>query len=89
VPEQKRSTPPRYNYRLIVEERDTGWEVIFYDTEGRVQHISRSDNEIGALRSAYFMAHYYHYDRDVLIRTRHGDKMIDIENLMRNRRPQR
>lgn len=89
MPEDKSSTLPRQNYRLLIEERSSGWEVIFRDTEGRVQHISRSDNEIGALRSAYFMAHYYHYDRDVLIRTRHGDKTVDIENLMRNRRPQR
>ncbi|WP_200192841.1 hypothetical protein [Halorhodospira abdelmalekii] len=88
MPSSKRSKrPPRENYRLVIEERDSGWEVVFFDTEGRVQHISRSDNEIGALRGAYFMARYYHYERDVLIRSRHGDKTLDIEELMRDRRP--
>ncbi|MBK5936795.1 MAG: hypothetical protein LLP51_03760 [Halorhodospira halophila] len=77
----------RTTYRLIIEERDNGWEVVFYNEQGGVQHIGNSQTEIAALRSAYFIARYYHYEHDVLMRTRHGDKRLDIETLMQNRRP--
>ncbi len=80
---------PRTTFRLIIEERDSGWEVVFYGEDGKVRHISNSRSEIAALRSAHFIARYYHYDQAALLRGRHGDKRINVSELMQNRRASR
>ena len=79
-------SPPRTTFRLILEERGGSWEVVFYDEEGRIRHISHSQSEIAALRAAYFIARYYNYTAKALMRTRHGDKQLDITQIMQNRR---
>ncbi len=79
--------PQRTSYRLIIEQKEYGWEVVFYGGDGRIRHISHSESEIAALRSAYHMARYYHYEEHVLLRSRYGDKALDLEQLMPSRRP--
>ncbi|MFP4648823.1 MAG: hypothetical protein ACLFMS_06450 [Halorhodospira sp.] len=80
-------SPPRLSYRLIIEERGNSWDVVYYNEHGQVQHISNSQSEIAALRSAAFIARYYHYNAEALMRTRHGDKRLNISELMQDRRP--
>ncbi len=68
--------------RLLVEERPIGWEVIFYDESGNVRHLRNAHREMEALRVAWFACRHYHYDSQILMRTRSGEKHVDLKQLM-------
>ncbi len=84
-PPRGRAKPTR-NQRLVVEEMENGdWEVVFYGTDGKIRHVSHSDKEIAALRAAYWIARYYGYKDQVLVRARHVDHHLNIDGLMSRR----
>ncbi len=76
---------PGTKRRLVIEELEAGWEVVFYGPDGSVRHVSHSDSEIAALRAAYWIARYYGYKDRVLLKTRLVDHELDLAGLMERR----